>query len=137
MTSKHVQRVAALPLFSGLDTATLEAVAAVALPFDAPAGHNLIEPGLVGSGVFLFEDGQAVLEIHDHTIEIGPGEIVGELACLDERAVHTGRVHTTTAVRGLCIRRDEFIALLETHPAVAVPLLRILAARLVNAIARD
>jgi CRP-like cAMP-binding protein len=136
MTSDLVERVASFPLFSSLDRPTVEAVAAVVLPFEVEAGLNLIEPGLVASGVFLFEDGKAVAEIHDHRIEIGPGEIVGELGCLDERAVHSGRVHTTTAVSGLCIKRDDFEGLLRSHPAVAVPLLKVLASRLVDAAAR-
>ncbi len=98
MTTTDVDRLAAIALFKDLDRATLEAVAAVSVPFEVPEHHNLIEPGMVGAGVFVFEEGTAVLEIHDHNAEVGPGEIVGELACLDVRARHTGRVHTTSEV---------------------------------------
>lgn len=127
----HLQRI---PLFSRLDEAALEQVAAILIPFETEAGHVLIQPGMVGAGLFLIEEGSAVLSVHNHDIELGPGEIVGELAILDDRAVHTTRVKTTTPVKGYCIGRDAFDDLLDAQPAIAVPMLRVLAHRLVDTV---
>jgi CRP-like cAMP-binding protein len=133
MTSTDVDRVAAIEMFSDLDRSSLEKLAEVCVPFDAPKGHNLIEPGLVAAGVFIFEEGTARVEIHDHRHEVGPGQIVGEIACLDSRALHTGRVHTTSEVSGVCIQRDDFMKLLETEPAITFCLLKVVASRFVDA----
>ena len=132
MTSVGTDRLAAIPMFKDLDASALDAVAAVCVPFEAKAGHNLIEPGLVSAGVFIFEEGTALVEIHDHRSEVGPGEIVGEIACLDSRALHTGRVHTTSEVSGVCIQRDDFMRLLETVPTFSLCLLRVVASRFVD-----
>jgi len=133
MTSTRVDRLAAIEMFKELDASSLEALAGVCVPFEAPSGHNLIEPGLVAAGVFVFEEGTALVEIHGHRLEVGPGEIVGEIACLDRRALHTGRVHTTSEVRGVCFQRDDFMRLIETQPAISLLLLKIVASRFVDA----
>lgn len=133
MTSTNIDRLAAIGLFKDLDRSSLEALAEVCVPFDAPKGHNLIEPGLVSAGVFIFEEGTARVEIHGHNSEVGPGEIVGEIGCLDSRALHTGRVHTTSEVSGVCVQRDDFMKLIETQPAISLVLLKVIASRFVDA----
>ena len=127
-------RLCSVPLFAGLDRDHLRSVAALVEEFEAPAGHILVQPGFVGSGMFLIEDGTAELSAHDRTVELGPGEIVGELALLDDRKVHTARVRTKTAVSGYCISRDDFEKLLHDEPKIAVPILKVLAKRLVDEI---
>jgi CRP-like cAMP-binding protein len=89
---------------------------------------------MVGAGLFLIEEGTARLSVHDDEIEVGPGEVVGELALLDDRRVHTTRVRTTSPVKGYCITRDDFEKLLRDEPRIALPMLKVLARRLVDVI---
>jgi CRP-like cAMP-binding protein len=127
-------RLSSVPLFADLDREHLKSVASLVEPFEAPAGHVLVQPGFVGAGMFLIEDGTAVLSVHDRQVELGAGEIVGELALLDDRKLHTARVRTKTAVSGYCITRDAFAELLHDEPKIAIPMLKVLAKRLVDEI---
>lgn len=136
MDEALADRICDVPLFADLERDHLQAVAKLLVEFDAPAGHILIQPGQVGSGLFLIEEGQARLSVHDDEIEVGPGEVVGELALLDDRQVHTARVRTTTPVKGYCITRDDFDKLLRDEPRIALPILKVVAKRLVDVILR-
>jgi CRP-like cAMP-binding protein len=55
-------RLRALPIFEDVDDAQLERLAAGTSEFEAPAGQALIERGKPGSGMFVLEEGQAVVE---------------------------------------------------------------------------
>jgi CRP-like cAMP-binding protein len=130
---EHLEKI---PLFSRLDAQALDAIAEIAVPFDCEAGYILVQPGMVGAGLFVIEDGCVTLTVHNHEVELGPGEMVGELAILDDRAVHTTRVRTKTPVNGYCISRDAFEDLLKRAPSIAVPMLKVLAHRLVDTVER-
>jgi CRP-like cAMP-binding protein len=135
-TPELVERLARISIFSQLPPSCLERIASIVVPFEADAGHVLVQPGMVGAGLFLLEEGSVTLSVHDHEVELGPGEFVGELAILDDRAVHTTRVKTKTPTNGYCLSRDAFDELLQTEPAIAVPMLRVLARRLVDTVNR-
>ncbi len=130
---EHLERI---PLFSRLDTGALDEVAAIVVPFECEAGYILVQPGMVGAGLFVIEDGSVTLTVHNHEVELGPGEMVGELAILDDRAIRTTRVRTKTPVTGYCISRDAFEDLLDKQPSIAVPMLKALAHRLVDTVAQ-
>ncbi len=127
-------KLSAVPLFASLDAAELAAISALVIPFDAPAGHVLVQPGSVGTGLFLIDEGTVTLSVHDRELELGPGEFFGELALLDDRAVRTARIRTRSAVSGYCITRDDFRELIERDPTIAVYMLKVLAGRLVDII---
>jgi CRP/FNR family transcriptional regulator, cyclic AMP receptor protein len=129
---KMADRLCTVPLFANLEHEHLRAVAKLVVDFDAPAGHVIVQPGMIGAGLFLIEEGKATLTVQDREIELGPGEIVGELALLDDRHVHTTRVKTATPVKGYCITRDDFETLLRDEPKIAIPMLKVLAKRLVD-----
>jgi CRP-like cAMP-binding protein len=121
-----------VPLFAELDRDHLASVARLVSDFDVPAGYVLIQPRTVGAGLFLITEGTATISLHDREADIGPGDMVGELALLDDRHVHTARVRTKTPVRGYCISRDDFEELLHDEPKAAIPMLKVLAKRLVD-----
>lgn len=127
-------RLCTVPLFAGLEHDHLQSVATLVSEFDAPAGSILVHAGMVGSGLFLIEEGTLTLSLHDRDVELGPGEIVGELALLDDRSVHTSRARCKTPVRGYVIARDDFTTLLRNEPAIAIPMLKVVAHRLVDEI---
>jgi CRP-like cAMP-binding protein len=133
-STEVADKLSAVPLFASLDAAELDAISALVIPFDAPAGHVLVQPGQVGAGLFLIDEGTVTLSVHDRDLELGPGEFFGELALLDDRSVRTARVRARTAVNGYCINRDDFTELLERDPTIAVYMLKVLAHRLVDVI---
>jgi CRP-like cAMP-binding protein len=112
-------RLRALPIFEGVDDAQLERLAAATSEFEAPAGQALIERGRPGSGMFVLEEGQAVVEAPEGTRRLGPGDIFGERALLGEDIERTARVRAQTDVRCLAIARPEIERLLAEDPRVA------------------
>lgn len=112
-------RLRALPLFADLDEAQLARLADATSEFEAPAGRALIERGRPGSGMFVLEEGQAIVEAPEGTRELGPGDVFGERALLGEEVERTARVRAETDVRCLAIARPELERLLAEDPRVA------------------
>jgi len=115
-------RLRALPIFEDVDDAQLDRLAAATTDFEAPAGQALIERGRVGSGMFVLEEGQAIVAAPEGTRELGPGDILGERALLGEDIERTARVRGQTNVRCLAIARPEIERLLAEDPRVAARL---------------
>ena len=115
-------RLGALPLFADLDDTQLDRLAAATTEFEAPAGQALIERGRAGSGMFVLEEGEAVVEAPEGTRELGPGDVFGERALLGEDIERTARVRARTDVRCLAIARPEIERLLVEDPRVAARL---------------
>jgi CRP-like cAMP-binding protein len=113
------ERLGALPLFADVDGAQLDRLAAATTEFEAPAGQALIERGRPGSGMFVLEEGEAVVEAPEGTRELGPGDIFGERALLGDDIERTARVRARTDVRCLAIARPELEQLLAEDPRVA------------------
>jgi CRP-like cAMP-binding protein len=125
------EALASLPMFADLDEIGLWHVSELATLVEVPAGHVLIKPGQEGAGMFVIADGHVTVELAGGaTIDIGPGEFIGELSLLVDGLVHTGRVRAASPVRCLAISRDDFDRLLATYPMVAVSMLRVLGRRL-------
>lgn len=112
-------RLSALPLFADLDDEQLDRLAAATTEFDAPAGQTLIERGRPGSGMFVLEEGQAIVEAPEGRRELGPGDIFGERALVGDDVERTARVRAETDVRCLAIARIELERLFAEDPGVA------------------
>src|SRR5207253_315128 len=67
----------AIPLFAGLDDETLVGLAERTMPFEAPAGHVLVEVGQPGSGLFVIEAGEVEVEVAGRIVVLGAGEFFG------------------------------------------------------------
>jgi CRP-like cAMP-binding protein len=113
------ERLGAIPLFAGLSGEQLDRLVAATSEFGAPAGQALIERGKPGSGIFVLEQGIAVVEAPEGTRELGPGDVFGERALLGEDNERTARVRAETDVRCLAIARVELEQLLAEDPRVA------------------
>jgi CRP-like cAMP-binding protein len=101
------ERLRALPLFADLGDEQLDRLAAGTTEFDAPAGRALIERGRPGSGIFILERGRAIVEAPEGHRELGPGDVFGERALLEEDMKRTARVRAKTDVICLAIGRTE------------------------------
>ena len=122
-----------IPLFAELSDEALARVAELGTEIESPAGTVLALADDPGSGMFVIEEGRVVVEGHGgFQSELGPGEFVGELTLLVPDAHRVARVRAATDVRLLAIRRDDFTALLQDEPALAVAMLPTLARRLVG-----
>jgi len=98
---------------------------------ECPAGQVLIRADDPGAGMFVVEEGTVVVEAHGgQTIELGPGEFVGELSLLVPESTRVARVRAQTPVRCLAVNRATLEELLENEPGFATAMLRVVAQRL-------
>ena len=112
-------RLRAVPLFADLDDEQLDRLAAATTEFEAPAGQALIERGRPGSGLFVLEEGQAIVEAPDGRRELGPGDVFGERALLGDDIARTARVRAQTDVRCLAIARPDLEEVLAGNQQLA------------------
>ena len=89
MADDITDRLRTIPLFAGLDYAALRHVTDISTVLELPKGSVLIERGLAGSGMYVVLDGMAEVELRHRTVELGPGEVVGELALLTDQPNRT------------------------------------------------
>jgi trk system potassium uptake protein TrkA len=134
MTLKErTDALARVPVFAGLSRRSLERIARIANDVELRAGQILIEPRAKGSGMFVLLNGVVTVGIRGQRVrELGPGDVVGELALLTPDALRTARVRAKTPVRCLAIAREDFRKLLNAEPRVAVSLLETVAGRLAS-----
>jgi CRP-like cAMP-binding protein len=112
------ERLRAVLLFSDLDDVQLERLAAHTSAFAAPAGRALIQRDHPGSGLFVLEEGTAVVEAPEGTRQLGPGDVFGERSLFHEEGERTARVRAQTDVRCLAIARPEVERLMAEHPKI-------------------
>jgi CRP-like cAMP-binding protein len=113
-----IERLRAQALFAGLDDETLAQVAADTTELEAPAGQLLIEYRAPGSGLFVLEEGQAVVDAPDAHVELSPGAGFGERALLGENTPRGARVRAQTDVRCLAIARPAIDRLVAEQPLI-------------------
>lgn len=125
----------ALPLFAGLPAVDLARLAQLARPLRLPIGAQFITAGEPGAAVYLIVAGTVkvhLLQLDGTDVLLtvrGPGEIIGEMALLDEDT-RSADVTTLEPTRLLRLDRAALDEALATMPALARNLLRILARRL-------
>jgi CRP-like cAMP-binding protein len=127
-------RIAALrrsAVFGALDESFLAHLAQSMAEVTFPAGHVLIEPRAAGSGMFVIDEGTVVVQPRDvDPVELGAGEVVGELALLTEGGTRTARVQAVTEVRCLTLDRATLQQALEEEPKLGIALLQAAVERL-------
>jgi CRP-like cAMP-binding protein len=112
------ERLRALLLFTDLEDEHLDALAAGAREISVPAGKPLIQRGYPGSGLFILEEGRAIVDAPEGTRELGPGDIFGERSLLDGGIERTARVRAETDVRCIAIPRPELERVIAARPDV-------------------
>jgi len=124
-----------VPLFADLDEADLARFAAIMREREYPKNSVILfedDPGdalyIVSTGqvkvVLIGEDGREVI-----LSVLGDGDFFGEMSLIDDepRSAHVICMRDSHL---LVLRRDDFQAQLETHPKIALHLLRVLVQRL-------
>ncbi len=88
---ENLERFRSLPLFADLGDSALRRVQGLVTELQIPAGQILVHAGDPGAGLFVIEEGTAIVEGRANLlIEVGPGEFVGELALLVARGHAVG-----------------------------------------------
>lgn len=113
------ERVERLALFDGVSREQLDALAAAASERDAPAGAVLVERDHPASGMFVLEEGRAVVELGGRQLELAPGDVFGEIALVGLSGARTARVRALTDARCLCFPRADVERVLDAEPEVA------------------
>ena len=103
----HAPRIAALKFFRDLPALELEPVARAAREVDFAPGEALVSEGDFGHCVFVLESGSAdVIADGARVSEVGPGDVVGEVAVLVSGR-RTASVVATSGLRALAwFKRD-------------------------------
>ena len=136
-----VSTLAEIDLFHGLSPkvlgriaeggheATYAAGTTVIVQGDSVTGFKAFSPSGVEMHVIL--EGNARVDVDGVTHKVlGPGEYFGEIALIDGKPRTADVVAEADGLRTLAITKWTFEDLLEKHPEIAVPMLRVLASRL-------
>jgi CRP-like cAMP-binding protein len=127
MSSLDVDRIPVLAVLSPKDR---ERVVASARQRTYAAGEVVVAEGEGAYNLFLIASGHADIELRGgHVRTIGPGDFFGELGILEEHP-RTATVRAHDELTCLLLPAWEFRSLLQEHPAMAVPMLHALIARL-------
>ena len=127
---ERVQQLAEVSMFASCSRPQLELIARVSDEVHISEGTTLTREGRTGRECFVILEGEAIVTIGDQAMAVvGAGDIVGEMAVIE----HEPRTATVTAwspVRALVFTTQEFDAVLDHVPAVAMRVMQSLAARL-------
>jgi CRP-like cAMP-binding protein len=132
--SRASERLAAMPLFTGLSEEALYALAERMLLCHVPAGEDVFAEGAPGDALYVIDTGQVEIlsrgQVGETTLSrLGPDEFFGEMALL------TGKPRSSSAVAAThtnlwILYRSDFEDLVNRHPAISMALSRALSERL-------
>lgn len=127
--AKDIEALRRVGIFRGLQDEELERIAAMTTEVSFEPGRVLIEARHPGSGAFVILDGRVAVHARGVDTELGPGEVVGELALLRSDSKRVARVQALTRVDCLAIDRSAFRSLLVSDVHLAIALLENVADR--------
>jgi CRP-like cAMP-binding protein len=130
MAADKVDALRSVPIFDGLPAESLERIAALASEVDFPANQVVIEARTPGSGMFVILEGRVSVHARGVDVELGPGEVIGEVSLLRADSQRIARVQTLTEVRCLAVDRASFRGLVSEDGQLALALLENVAQRI-------
>lgn len=131
------QALGRTPLFEGLSKRELVELAKATEDLEVPAGKVLCREGAAGHEFFVIVEGEVEVTQKGRRIGVrGPGEIIGEIALI-ENVPRTATVTAKTPVRFFVLTRQSFWGLMDRHPQVQRKILTTLARRLLSDSARQ
>jgi nitrite reductase/ring-hydroxylating ferredoxin subunit len=134
-TGQGPSPLAGVPLFSGLDQASLESLEAFTFRKAFTGGELIVEEGRTGNGLYVVLSGKVEVVKglggpNPHVAAVlGPGEPFGEMALLGDWR-RSASVRALEDVACLGMDRWAFLAHLNREPQLAVRMLQMLAERL-------
>ncbi|MCH9649211.1 MAG: 2-oxoglutarate dehydrogenase E1 component [Deltaproteobacteria bacterium] len=128
--SARIPFLSSLLLFKGVPEADVTELAKIATEVEAEDGQHIFRQGDPGEGLYVVLEGSVVIwRDGELVVELGVGEVVGELGVLD----HSPRIADAIAcghVRLLRLRSKELLERLDRQPAMARGVIRGLTRRL-------
>ena len=104
---------------TGIPKEQLDAVAAAASEREFAAGETVMSEGDFGHCLFLVEEGWADVSVDGATVgQVGPGELIGEVAVLASGR-RTASVVATSPMRAISLFKRDIWALERTSPEAA------------------
>lgn len=123
-------KLADVAFFEGFTPEQLRRVAELAEEVDAEQGAELTEQGRPGTEAYVILEGTAGVYIGgEKRTELGPGEIVGEMALIDHRP-RTADVRALTPMKLLAFDAERFRRLLDEMPQANLRVMEKLVERL-------
>lgn len=132
--------IAQTSLFGNLDTRNQRLLAFSAQWFDARAGEVIFRAGEKADAAYLCLDGHAEMHWPEKGLgsrpiaSIGPGRVIGDLSII-LREVRQQNLISVTDTKWLRIGAEEYMAVVENDPSVALGLLQTVAGHLTGAAA--
>ena len=124
--------LSALPLFSETTRSELALVRRHLTPMWVAAGRVLVHEGARGDQFMIIAEGEVTVSQGGRTIAtLERGDVVGEMALLDDDGVGRRNATVTTSTDGMvyAASRTEFRQILEAAPSVATKVWQTAAAR--------
>jgi len=135
--SNRLKALHATPLFAGLGGHELLPVASAVEVKKIAAGQALFHEGEPGDALWVLVSGEVSVEAGGKQLTtMQPPACFGEIALVD-RSTRTASVVAATDVLALTLTADKFGSLVRQHGAIAMGVMRLLAARLRSATARE
>ncbi len=124
-------------LFEDLDDRSINAITNAVVEQSYAPGQEIVREGDSGVGAFIIRSGRCeVFQMRGgqpmKLAEMGPGDLFGEMALLDEFPRST-TVRASEPTTCLGLTRWHFRGLLESHPQIALRILPVLTKRVRNA----
>jgi CRP/FNR family transcriptional regulator, cyclic AMP receptor protein len=130
MTVELEQQLASVPLLAGLEPRVRRRLAEVGKRRTYAADEEIVREGTTGTALYILLSGDARVEQDGKAIgQLSAGDFFGELALIEEHP-RSATVIAATPADCLLFPAWEFTALLEEHPEVAIPIMRVLIQRL-------
>ena len=114
----------------GCPTSRSSGSLAISSEVEFPASQVVIEARTPGTGMFVILDGRVSVHARGIDTELGPGEVIGEVALLRRDSTRIARVQTLTDVRCLAVDRAGFRELVAGDGRLAIALLENMAERI-------
>jgi CRP-like cAMP-binding protein len=122
--TKIDRRLRKLSLFEECRGHELRRIAPFVNTMDLPTDHVLMHQGDAGRDVMVVMEGSALVSKDDHVIaEIGPGEVIGEIAPL-VHATRTATVIAKSPMTVAIVRGEVLASALDASPTLAIALMR-------------
>lgn len=122
-------RLASSPVFAQLGERKLRELSPYTDDVTVPAGTVLMEEGSRPRELEVLVEGSASVILHGKPVkEVGPGDVIGEMALLN-RGLRSATVVTTSETKLIVIDGAHFAALMERFPEIADDLRSLAGAR--------
>jgi CRP-like cAMP-binding protein len=124
------EQLASVPLLAGLERKTRKRLTEVGKRRTYAAGDEIVKQGTTGTALYIVLSGRATVQVDGTTVgEVSAGDFFGELALIEQHP-RTASVLAAEDTECLLFPAWEFMALLDEHPEVAVPIMKALIGRL-------